>query len=158
MKRTIKKENEHLFQKDLKELSEVVPLVKELRNLLNELEAESIKDFEDKVNKKTTFVSARLSAEALGFQKEYTRIIQLEKEIDGRLEISDLDSNGNLNEDLVELIKEKHIEYYTDAEIKQIAKLNKVLNAYNRLSFDDKQMLMFANGNMIINPFCSLIR
>ena len=158
MKRKIKKQNEHLFQKNLKMLSKVVPLVKELRNLLNELSAESIKDFEDKINTSTGFVSARLSAEALGFQQEYIRLIQLEKEIDGRLEISDLDSNGNLNKDLVELIREKHIEYYTDTELKQIAKLNKVLNAYNRLSFDDKQMLMFANGNMIINHFCSLIR
>ena len=158
MKRKIKKQNEHLFQKDLKQLSKVIPLVKELRNLLNELEAESIKEFEGKINKQTAFVSARLSAEALGFQKEYIRLIQLEKEIDGRLEISDLDDNGNLKEELIELIREKHIEYYTDTELKQIAKLNKVLNSYNKLSLKERSQLIINRNGMQINPFSYLLR
>ena len=58
----VKKQNEHKIRVELEELEKVVPLVVEYQDLLNQLECDSIGEFELKVNERTKFTNALMSA------------------------------------------------------------------------------------------------
>ena len=64
----VKKQNEHKIRVELEELEKVVPLVVEYQDLLNQLECDSIGEFELKVNERTKFTNALMSATAFGHE------------------------------------------------------------------------------------------
>lgn len=157
MKQKIKTIKTHLIDADLQKLSKVIPLVMELKDLLNNFEVESIKDFENKINAQTKFVSARLSAEALGYTDEYVRMQQLEKEIDGRLTIQDINANGQLKASLKNSIRDRHTIYYSSEEVKLLEKLDKIIADYNQIYDVARQHIGFGrDGRLMYSPFSTL--
>ena len=157
MKQRIKTIKTHLIDADLKKLSKVIPLVMELKDLLNNFEVKSIKDFENKINAQTKFVSARLSAEALGYSEEYLRMQQLEKEIDDRLTIQDINANGQLKASLKNKIRDRHTIYYSSEEVKLLEKLDKIIADYNQIYDVARQHIGFGrDGRLMYSPFSTL--
>jgi hypothetical protein len=157
MKQKIKTIKTHLIDADVKKLSKIIPFVMELKDLLNNLEVKSIKEFEDKINEQTKFVSARLSAEALGYSDEFLRLQQLEKEIDGRLTINDVNANGELKASLKNEIRDKHTIYYTSDELKLLEQLDKIIEDYNRISdIANKHIGFNRSGKLMYSPFSTL--
>jgi len=157
MKQKIKTIKTHLINADEKKLSKVIPLVIELKDLLNNFEVKSIKDFENKINAQTKFVSARLSAEALGYSEEYLRMQQLEKEIDDRLTIQDINANGQLKASLKNKIRDRHTIYYSSEEVKLLEKLDKIIADYNQIYDVARQHIGFGrDGRLMYSPFSTL--
>ncbi len=157
MKQRIKTIKTHLIDVDLKKLSKVIPLVMELKDLLNNFEVKSIKDFENKINTQTKFVSARLSAEALGYSDEFVRMQQLEKEIDDRLTIQDINANGELKASLKNKIRDRHTIYYSSEEVKLLEKLDKIIADYNQIYDVARQHIGFGrDGRLMYSPFSTL--
>ena len=153
----IKTIKQHLIDADVKKLSKIIPLVMELKDMLNNFEAESIKDFENKINAQTKFVSARLSAEALGYSEEYIRMQQLEKEIDNRLTINDVNANGQLKVSLKNKIRDRHTIYYSSEEVKLLEQLDKIIADYNKIYDVARQHIGFGrDGRLMYSPFSTL--
>ena len=73
-KRIVQKINKHLIAGEIATLQKVIPLVVESEDLLEQLEAKTITEFEDKINKKSGFVNALMSATAFGFEIIYERL------------------------------------------------------------------------------------
>ena len=71
----VKRKNGHLIQVELEQLKQVVPLLVEQEDLLLQLEAKSIEDFEKNMNKLTGFTNAMVSANAFGKEAEYKRFL-----------------------------------------------------------------------------------
>ena len=92
----IKKVNQHRVDAEIKDLSKVVDMVVEHTDLLDQLESKSVAEFELKINQRSGFVNALMSATAFGKDAEYKRLLELEKLIDGRLSADDLTSNMTL--------------------------------------------------------------
>lgn len=146
------------IDRELKELEPVVQMVVEYADLLEQLDVKSIGELELKLNEKSGFVSARLSAEAYGFSEEYKRLLHLEKQIDDRLSIDDLTPQKHLKKAFIDAIKEKHTEYYTDADIKTKKTLEKIIETYNALDFNQRKNIGFnREGKLMFNPFSTLI-
>ena len=57
-KRKVKKVSEQLITKEIADLNKLVVLVVETDDLLEQLEAKSISEFEDSINKKSGFVNS----------------------------------------------------------------------------------------------------
>ena len=102
--KTVKKVNEQSISKEISELNKVVVLVVETDDLLEQLEAKSISEFEDSINKKSGFVNSLMSATAYGKDVEYKRLLELEKLINNRLTSEDLDPSKELKNTLIENI------------------------------------------------------
>ena len=66
---------------------------------------------------KSGFVSARVSAQAYGLENEYFRLLELEKQIDGKLSANDLTANKTLKKPFIDAVIEKHTEYFSKQEI-----------------------------------------
>ena len=154
----IKTKNEHLSSRELDELQKLIPLVLDKQALLDNLEVSSIEEFENKLNAKTGFVKASLSAEALGYENEYSRLLHLEKEIDERLTINDIDENSkDLKEDFVEEIRAKYYVYFTPTEMAYKKSLDKIIKQFNELDIEARsQVLMNIQGLLAYSPFSKL--
>ena len=139
----IKKENLHLANIEIAELNKVKILVVEFADLLKQLESGSIGEFELKVNEKTNFTNPMVSASAFGLESEYKRLLELEKLIDNRLNIEDLNSSKELKSTLIANIKEKHIEYYSSEDLKLKNTLEKIMQQYNSLPMAERQNIGF---------------
>jgi hypothetical protein len=158
-KQKIKKFYEARFQRELKELEPVIQMAVEYSDLLEQLEVKSIGEFELKINQKSGFVNALMSATAYGKDKEYGRLLQLEKAIDGRITKDDLTSNKDLKKPFIDAIKEKHTEYYTDEDIKTKNTLEKIIETYNALDLDQRKHIGFSReGKLMFSPFSTLLR
>ena len=157
-KQKIKKIYQSRIDRELQELEPVVQMAVEYSDLLEQLNVKSIGEFELKINAKSGFVSARLSAEAYGFQEEYNRLLQLEKAIDGRITNDDLTPSKDLKKPFIDAIKEKHTEYYTDADIKTKNTLEKIIATYNALDLDQRKHIGFSReGKLMFSPFSTLL-
>jgi hypothetical protein len=104
MKKVKKRTNGHLIQVELEQLKQVVPLLVEQEDLLLQLEANSIEDFEKNINALTGFTNATVSANAFGKEAEYKRLLQLEMLIDCRLSSKDLTKSKRGELEIVDLI------------------------------------------------------
>lgn len=155
----IKKFYDARFQRELQELEPVVQMAVEYSDLLEQLNVKSIGEFELKINQKSGFVSARLSAEAFGFEDEYRRLLQLEKQIDGKITSNDLTPKKELKKAFTDTIREKHTEYYADEDIKTKNTLEKIIATYNALDLDQRKHIGFSReGKLMFSPFSTLIR
>jgi histone deacetylase complex regulatory component SIN3 len=155
--KTVKKVNEQSISKEISELNKVVVLVVETDDLLEQLEAKSISEFEDSINKKSGFVNSLMSATAYGKDVEYKRLLELEKLINNRLTSEDLNPSKELKNTLIENIKEKHTEYYTEEDLVVKKSLQKIMKTYNALSHTQRQQIGFnPSYELIFSPFSDL--
>ena len=154
----IKKVNQHRVDAEIKDLSKVVDMVVESQDLLDQLESKSIGELELKLNERSGFVKASLSAEAYGLEKEYKRLLELETLIGGRLSADDLTSNKTLKKRVLDAIRDKHVEYYTEEEIKLKNLFDKMINTYNSLDSKHRIHIGFTrDGKLAFNPFSTLL-
>ena len=156
-KRKVKKVNEQLITKEISDLNKLVVLVVETDDLLEQLEAKSISEFEDSINKKSGFVNSLMSATAYGKDTEYKRLLELEKLIDSRLTSEDLDGSKELKSSVIANITEQNTEYYSDAEMKAKKVLEKVMTDFNKLSHTERQQIIFSRSSeLVYSPFSNL--
>ena len=154
----IKKVNQHRVDAEIKDLSKVVDMVVEHTDLLDQLESKSVAEFELKINQRSGFVNSLMSATAYGKDAEYKRLLELEKLIDGRLSADDLTSNMTLKKRVLDKIRDKHVEYYTDEEIKLKNIFDKIINTYNSLDAKHRTHILFTrDGKLAFNPFSTLL-
>ena len=157
MKQLKKRENGHLIQVELEQLKKVAILVTEMDDLLEQLEAKSIEDFETQINKLTNFTNTTVSANAFGFEAEYKRLLQLEMLIDGRLSSKDLDKSKNLKSAVIAKVIDKHTEYYTPEELIAKNTLQDLMHTYNNLSLENRQHIGFNRElQLAFKPFSEL--
>ena len=143
-KRKVKKrENGHLIQVELAEIKKIVPLLVEQEDLLLQLEAKSIEDFEKNINELTSFTNAMVSSAAFGKEAEYKRLLELETLIDGRLSSKDLMKSKELKSSVIASVIDKHTEYYTPEELITKNTLQDLMHTYNSLSFENRQQIGF---------------
>lgn len=153
--KTIKKVDNHPMQVEMHKYTELVKYVLENRSLLENLEVKSLAEFEANLNKKTGFVNANLSAEAMGFTDEHKRLTYIEKILsDVDLKDSDIDSNGEFTKKFTDALTEKHTIYFTEDEQIINKKIDSIIKSYNALVLQDrKKIIINRSGEMQINPF-----
>ena len=156
-KRKVKNVNDQLINREITELKKLIVLVVETDDLLENLEVQSISEFENFINEKSGFVNAMMSATAYGKDTEYKRLLELEKLIDSRLTSEDLDGSKELKSSVIANITEQNTEYYSDAEMKAKKVLEKVMKDFNKLSYIERQQVVFSHSKeLVYNPFSNL--
>ena len=156
-KRKVKNVNEQAINREIADLKKLIVLVVETDDLLENLEVQSVSEFENFINEKSGFVNAMMSATAYGKDTEYKRLLALEKLIDSRLTTTDLDDSKELKSSVISEITEKHTEYYSDAEMKAKKVLEKVMKDFNALSHTERNQIGFSHSaELIYSPFSYL--
>ena len=154
MSKEIKRVNEHLISVKLEELQKLVPFITEKKNILKELDSESIQDFELRVNKTTKFNNPNMAAAVLGYETQYKRLLDLEKLIGGKLTQTDLNAKNELSSTLISKVKEKFTIYFTNEELTVKKELDKCMKIYNALDFKDRQHIGFNSQRQLgYTPF-----
>ena len=155
MSSKIKHFKEHNFQVELEELTKkYVPLIMEQRQLLKQVGAEDLLAFEVMMNEKTQFVKASLSAEALGLEKEFWRLSDLERILEGKLEDEDITGDGKIKLKKVKEIREKYTTYYNQEELEALDLINEAIASYNKIPYQYKAKVIINNqGKMMLSPF-----
>ena len=153
----VKRKNGHLIQVELEQLKQVVPLLVEQEDLLLQLEAKSIEDFEKNMNKLTGFTNAMVSANAFGKEAEYKRLLELETLTDGKLSFKDLDKSKNLKSSVIASVIDKHTEFYTENEQETKQTLETIMNSFNSLTLESRKQIAFnRSGELSYTPFSEL--
>ena len=154
----IKKVWQNRIDAEIKDLSNVVTMVVESIDLLEQLDSKTLGEFELKINEQSGFVNAMMSATAFGKDELYKRLLVLEKLIDGRLSSDDLTSNMTLKKHVLDEIRDRHVEYYTEEEIKLKSMFDKMISTYNSLDAKHRIHIGFTrDGKLAFNPFSSLL-
>jgi hypothetical protein len=100
-----------------------------------------------------------ISAQAFNLEAQYKRLLELEKQINGKLKSEDLTSTKELKSSVIANIKEKHTIYYTTAELKLKTRLEKIIKDFNGLSFNDRKNIgLNRSGELAFTVYSSLIR
>jgi len=129
----------------------------EQEDLLLQLEAKSVEDFEKNINELTGFTNATVSANAFGKEAEYKRLLQLEMLIDCRLSFKDLDKSKNLKSAVISKIIDKHTEWYSEEEQQTKQTLEKLMQTFNSLSLENRKQIAFNySSELSYTPFSEL--
>ena len=159
MKNKVKKRtNGHYIQIEMEQLKSKIPLVVEMEDLLLQLEANSISDFESKINALTKFTNPMASANAYLKATEYVRLLELETLIDGKLSSGDLNKSKDLKSSVIASVIEKHTEYYTPAELTTKKTLEKLMQEFNKLSTENRQHIGFNRNSQLAWTMYSELR
>ena len=158
MKNKVKKRtNGHYIQIEMEQLKSKIPLVVEMEDLLLQLEANSISDFESKINALTKFTNPMASANAYLKATEYVRLLELETLIDGKLSSGDLTKTKDLKNSIITEVIEKNTEYYTPSELSVKKVLEGVMQTFNSLNLEERRQVAFSHLNEIkYTPFSEL--
>tara|TARA_R110000772_G_scaffold67001_1_gene148925 strand:+ start:44 stop:523 length:480 start_codon:yes stop_codon:yes gene_type:complete len=157
MKKVKKRENGHLIQVELAEIKKIVPLLVEQEDLLLQLEAKSIEDFEKNINELTSFTNAMVSSAAFGKEDEYKRLLELEILIDGRLSSKDLMKSKELKSSVIASIIDKHTEFYSEEEQATKKTLETIMQTFNGLSLENRKQIAFNySSELSYTPFSEL--
>jgi len=158
MKNKVKKRtNGHYIQIEMEQLKSKIPLVVEMEDLLLQLEANSISDFETKINALTKFTNPMASANAYSKATEYVRLLELETLIDGKLSSGDLTKTKDLKNSIITEVIEKNTEYYTPSELSVKKVLEGVMQTFNSLNLEERRQVAFSHLNEIkYTPFSEL--
>ena len=152
-----KRTNGHLIQVELEQLKQVVPLLVEQEDLLLQLEAKSVEDFEKNINELTGFTNATVSANAFGKESEYKRLLELETLIDGKLSSKDLTKSKDLKSSVIASVIDKHTEFYTEEEQQAKQTLEKLMQTFNSLSLENRKQIAFNySSELSYTPFSEL--
>ena len=141
-KKEIKRQDQHLINVELSELKDLIPLVKEYKSLLKELEVSSVAEFELKINERSGFVNASMSATAYGLEIPYKRLLEMQKSLDGKLSLDDLTPTNKLKPTIIQSVTDRNTVYFTESELKTKAELNKLKEIFNKLDFDVRRNMM----------------
>tara|TARA_R110000823_G_scaffold254991_1_gene377135 strand:- start:87 stop:563 length:477 start_codon:yes stop_codon:yes gene_type:complete len=153
----VKRKNGHLIQVELDQLKKIIPLVVEMEDLLLQLEADSISDFETQINKLTNFTNAMVSSSCFGKEAEYKRLLELETLIDGRLSSKNLMKSKELKSSVIASIIDKHTEFYSEEEQATKKTLEDLMQTYNSLSIENRKQIGFNYSNeLLYTPFSEL--
>ena len=162
-KNRLKSFNEHLYNVKLQELQKLIPTDVELKELLKNFKAESVSEVEFKLNEKTGFKNAEMSAKAMAQDKQYSRLIELEGILKGKLSIHNLTPLNELKSSFKEQLKENFSTYYTEDEFKAVQELEKIkrdynnaMNKYLKLPVEIQRLYSLNGGYLVKNPFASL--
>jgi len=162
-KNRLKSFNEHLYNVKLQELQKLIPTAVELKELLKNFKAESVSEVEFKLNEKTGFKNAEMSAKAMAQDKQYSRLIELEGILKGKLSINNLTPLNELKSSFKEQLKENFSTYYTEDEFKAVQELEKIkrdynnaMNKYLKLPVEIQRLYSLNGGYLVKNPFASL--
>ena len=157
MSKVKKRSNGHLIQVELEQLKKSIPLVIEMDDLLLQLEADSIKQFETNINNLTQFTNAMVSSAAFGKEAEYKRLLELETLINGKISAEDLTNSKELKSSVIASIIDKHTEYYSEDEQATKKTLEGLMRTYNSLSFENRQQIGFNRElQLAFKPFSEL--
>jgi len=152
-----KRTNGHLIQVELEQLKQVVPLLVEQEDLLLQLEAKSVEDFEKNINELTGFTNATVSANAFGKETEYKRLLELETLIDGKLSSKNLTKSKDLKSSVIASVIDKHTEFYTEEEQQAKQTLEKLMQTFNSLSLENRKQIAFNySSELSYTPFSEL--
>ena len=156
-KQVRKRQNGHLIQVELEHLKKIAIMVAEMDDLLEELEAKSIEDFETKINKLTSFTNAMVSSAAFGKEDEYKRLLELEILIDGKLSSENLTKSKELKSSVIASVIDKHTEFYTEDEQATKQTLETIMNSFNSLTLESRKQIAFnRSGELSYTPFSEL--
>jgi len=156
-KQVRKRQNGHLIQVELEHLKKIAIMVAEMDDLLEELEAKSIEDFETKINKLTSFTNAMVSSAAFGKEDEYKRLLELEILIDGKLSSENLTKSKELKSSVIASVIDKHTEFYTEDEQATKQTLETIMNSFNSLTLESRKQIAFnRSGELSFTPFSEL--
>ena len=157
--KTIKHFDEHKTNVELEHLQKkIAPLVMEQRMLLRKVDAMDLLSFEASMNEKTHFVKASLSAEALGFEEEHYRLVELERILDGKLYDEDVAKDGRIKAKKIQEIKESYTSFYNDAELEALKIINDTIESYNKIPYQYKdKVLINQQKQMVLNPFYRML-
>ena len=68
-----------------------------------------------------------------------------------------MDGSKELKSSVIANITEKNTEYYSDAEMKAKKVLEKVMKDFNKLSYIERQQVVFSHSKeLVYNPFSNL--
>ena len=152
-----KRENGHFIQTEISELKELIPFVVEMDDLLEQLEAKSVADFEANINKLTGFTNPLVSANAFGRKEEFLRLLALEVIIGNKISSKDLDKSKNLKSAVISKIIDKHTEFYTEDEQATKQTLETIMNSFNSLTLESRKQIAFnRSGELSYTPFSEL--
>ena len=154
----LKKFNEAKYNIELKQINEVVKYLVESLDILESLEVENLEQLEAKLNEQTGFKNANMSAVAMAVETEWNRLLQLEKLVDNRITLKDLNADFSIKKSFLKNLKEKHSIYYTDKELDDLNTLKNVSDSYNKLPIELRGQLVINRDGMQINPFSYLLR
>ena len=133
-KKHIKRFDQHNYRVDLELLNKQIPKLLEIRSICQKVaEVDTPEKTEEILNKRSGFVNTQLSFSAYGFDNEYKRIQQLEKEINGILTLDDITEKGKLKRSKEDEIRSKYIEYYSAEEYAQKEELERIVKEFNLL-------------------------
>ena len=152
-----KRTNGHLIQVELEQLKKAIPFIVEQEDLLLQLEAKSIEDFEKNINELTGFTNAMVSANAFGKEAEYKRLLELETLTDGKLSSKDLTKSKDLKSSVIASVIDKHTEFYSEEEQQTKQTLEKLMQTFNNLSLENRKHVAFRlNNELSFTPFSEL--
>lgn len=133
-KKHIKRFDEHMYRVDLEILNKQIPKLIEIRSICQKVaEVDTPEKAEEILNKRSGFVNTQLSFSAYGFDDEYKRIQELEKEINGLLTLNEITEKGKLKRSKEDEIRAKYVEYYTPEEYAQKEYIERIVKEFNLL-------------------------
>ena len=95
--------------------------------------------------------------------KQYSRLIELEGILKGKLSIHNLTPLNELKSSFKEQLKENFSTYYTEDEFKAVQELEKIkrdynnaMNKYLKLPVEIQRLYSLNGGYLVKNPFASL--
>ena len=153
-----KRTNGYLVHQELEALRKAVPLLVEMQDLLEQLESKSISEFETTINKRSGFVNSLMSASAYGKEAEYSRLLELEKQINNRLTSEDLTKSKELKSSVIAKVIDSHTEYYSPAELTTKKTLEKLMQEFNKLSTENRQHIGFNRNSELAWTMYSELR
>ena len=157
VKKIKKRSNGHLINVDLEELKKLVPFVVEQEDLLLQLEAKSIEDFETQINKLTNFTNATVSANAFGKEAEYKRLLEIESLLNDKLSSKDLTKTKELKPGIISAVIDKHTEFYSATELKTKQSLENVMKEFNGLGPEERRQIgLNRNHELAFNMYSQL--
>lgn len=139
-KKHIKRFDEHMYRVDLELLNKQIPRLLEIREICRKVaEVDTPEKAEKVLNKRSGFVNSKLSFIAFGYENEYNRIKELEKEINGLLTLEDITEKGKLKRFKEDEIRSKYIEYYSTKEYAQKEEIERIVKQFNLLPHEVKR-------------------
>jgi len=156
--KTLKKFNEATYKKDFKELEDLKVLLIEKIDLLKQLDVKDLTELEEYILKSTGFKNVQMSATAIGIEKEYNRILEINKLLQDKISFNDLNKDYSFKKAFLDKLKTKHSTFYTSAELDTLNRLQQVLTSYNNLTIEERGQLAININGMMINPFSYLLR
>lgn len=162
-KEMLKSFNEHMYNVKLQELQKLIPTAVELKELLKYFKSESVAEAQFKLCEQTGFKNAEMSAKAMAQETEYSRLLELESILKGKLSIYNLTSLNELKSSFKEQLKEEFSTYYSEDEFKAVQELEQIKKQYNlamdkylKLPTNVQRLASLNGGYLVPNPFASL--